>query len=45
MADPVVHITNGIPDVGTGNITTLGQTLLDGANIVLGSTTDAAVAA
>lgn len=24
MADPVVHITNGIPDSGTGNITTLG---------------------
>lgn len=27
MADPVVHITNGIPDSGTGNITTLGQVL------------------
>jgi hypothetical protein len=25
MADPVVHITNGIPDSGTGNITTLGS--------------------
>lgn len=25
MADPVVHITDGIPDSGTGNITTLGQ--------------------
>lgn len=24
MADPVVHITAGIPDSGTGNITTLG---------------------
>lgn len=24
MADPVVHITNGVPDSGTGNITTLG---------------------
>lgn len=24
MADPVVHITNGVPDGGTGNITTLG---------------------
>jgi hypothetical protein len=22
--DPVVHITNGLPDTGTGNITTLG---------------------
>lgn len=27
MADPVVHITNGVPDSGTGNITTLGQVL------------------
>ena len=27
MADPVVHITNGVPDGGTGNITTLGQHL------------------
>jgi hypothetical protein len=45
MADPVVHITGGIPDSGTGNITTLGQTLLDGANITYGATTDAAVAA
>lgn len=24
MSDPVVHITNGVPDSGTGNITTLG---------------------
>ena len=24
MSDPIVHITNGIPDSGTGNITTLG---------------------
>lgn len=24
MADPVVHITNGVPDSGTGNITTIG---------------------
>jgi hypothetical protein len=24
MADPIVHITNGVPDSGTGNITTLG---------------------
>ena len=45
MADPIVHITNGIPDLGTGNITTLGQTLLDGANVTLGATTDVAVAA
>jgi hypothetical protein len=45
MADPVVHITGGIPDSGTGNITTLGQTLLDGANITYGATTDVAVAA
>jgi hypothetical protein len=42
MADPVVHITGGVPDSGTGNITTLGQTLLDGANLTLGATTDAA---
>jgi hypothetical protein len=45
MSDPVVHITAGIPDSGTGNITTLGQTLVDGANIVQGATTDAAVTA
>jgi hypothetical protein len=45
MADPVVHLTNGVPDSGTGNITTLGQTLLDGANITTGATADAAVAA
>lgn len=25
MADPIVHITNGIPDSGTGNISTLGM--------------------
>lgn len=43
MADPVVHITAGIPDSGTGNITTLGQTLLDGANLTMGVTTGAAV--
>lgn len=41
MADPVVHITAGIPDSGTGNITTLGQTLLDGANITIGAKADA----
>lgn len=45
MADPIVHITGGIPDSGTGNITTLGQTLDDGANLTLGATTDAAVVA
>lgn len=28
MADPVVHLTNGVPDSGTGNVTTLGQVLL-----------------
>jgi hypothetical protein len=27
MADPIVHITSGIPDAGTGNITTLGLTI------------------
>ena len=43
MADPVVHITAGLPDSGTGNITTLGQTLLDGANATHGVTTGAAV--
>src|SRR5215831_13828206 len=45
MTDPIVHITNGIPDAGTGNITTLGQTLVDGANFTLGSSTDLAPAA
>jgi hypothetical protein len=43
MADPVVHITAGIPDSGTGNITTLGQTLTDGANATMGITSGAAV--
>lgn len=28
MVDPVVHLTAGVPDSGTGNITTLGQVLL-----------------
>lgn len=45
MADPVVSLTNGVPTSGTGAITTLGQTLLDGANITHGATTDAAVTA
>ena len=27
MADPIVHITAGVPDSGTGNITTLGMTV------------------
>lgn len=43
MADPVVGIVNGVPTSGTGNITTLGQTLVDGANLTLGITTGAAV--
>lgn len=43
MADPVVGITNGVPTSGTGTITTLGQTLLDGANATIGITTGAAV--
>lgn len=43
MADPVVTLTNGIPTAGSGNITTLGQTLLDGANATIGITTGAAV--
>ena len=43
MSDPVVHLTNGLPDSGTGNVTTLGQTLLDGANATHGITTGAAV--
>ena len=43
MADPVVTITAGIPTSGTGTITTLGQTLLDGANATMGITTGAAV--
>lgn len=41
MADPVVHLTNGLPDSGTGNITTLGQTLLDGAQVTFGAKADA----
>lgn len=45
MPDPTVHITNGIPDLGTGNITTLGMTLVDGANATLGAITDAAIVA
>ena len=45
MAEPVVHITNGVPDGGTGTITTLGMTLVDGANATMGATTDAASAA
>lgn len=43
MADPVVTITNGVPTGGTGIITTLGQTLVDGANATMGVTTGAAV--
>jgi hypothetical protein len=43
MADPVVSITNGVPTSGTGTITTLGQTLVDGANATLGVTTGTAV--
>jgi hypothetical protein len=45
MADPIVGIVNGVPTSGTGNITTLGQTLLDGANATHGALADAAVAA
>lgn len=42
MADPVVTLTNGVPTSGTGAITTLGQTLLDGANVTIGAKADAA---
>src|SRR6516162_910394 len=51
MADPVVHITLGVPDSGTGNITTLGQTIppagtatasVLGGNLVQGAVTTAA---
>src|SRR6516225_11860293 len=51
MADPVVHITAGVPDAGTGNITTLGQTIppagtttasVLGGNLVQGAVTTAA---
>jgi len=45
MADPIVGIVNGVPTSGTGTITTLGQTLLDGANITYGASTDLAVTA
>lgn len=44
MADPIVGITNGVPTSGTGTITTLGQTLVDGANATLGANADAASA-
>jgi hypothetical protein len=51
MVDPVVHITAGVPDAGTGNITTLGQTIppagtttasVLGGNLVQGAVTTAA---
>jgi hypothetical protein len=42
MADPIVGITNGVPTSGTGTITTLGQTLVDGANATIGASTNAA---
>ena len=45
MSDPVVVLNNGIPVSGSGTITTLGLTLVDGANATHGSTTDAAVTA
>jgi hypothetical protein len=45
MADPVVTITNGVPTGGSGTITTLGQTLLDGAQVTQGAIADAAVTA
>lgn len=32
MADPVVHMTAGVPDSGTGNITTLGMLLASSGN-------------
>ena len=41
MADPVVTLTNGVPTAGSGVITTLGQTLLDGANLTVGAKADA----
>lgn len=43
MADPVVTLLNGVPVSGSGIITTLGETLLDGANATIGVTTGAAV--
>jgi hypothetical protein len=36
MADPVVHITSGVPDGGTGNITTLGMTVQGQGTATLG---------
>lgn len=42
MADPAVTLLNGVPNSGTGTITTLGQTLLDGANATHGANADAA---
>jgi|ERR1700722_3486725 len=43
MSDPVVTILNGVPNSGTGTITTLGQTLVDGANATIGITTGSGV--
>lgn len=43
MADPVVHITNGVPDSGTGNITTLGQVLAATLNVALQAQTSGGV--
>lgn len=47
MPDPLVHITNGIPDSGTGNITTLGQlqVALQADNLVIEGKIDAVAAA
>lgn len=42
MADPTVHITNGVPDQGTGNISTIGMLMADGGQATLGSQADAA---
>src|SRR3974390_1866090 len=53
MADPIVHITGGIPDSGTGNITTVGQTIppagtstasVQGGHMAQGAVTTAAPA-
>ena len=36
MSDPIVHITSGVPDSGTGNITTLGLTVQGQGTATLG---------
>jgi hypothetical protein len=45
IIDPIVTISSGVPVTGSGQITTLGMTLVDGANITTGALADLAVTA